>query len=172
MNNKILIVYFSHKGENYVNGKIKNLNVGNTEIVAKKIQSIVGGDLFEIVCEKPYPQNYKECTEQAQNELRQNIRPKIVGNILDISKYEVVYIGYPNWWSTMPMPVFTFLESYDFSNKIIRPFCTHEGSKMGKSESDIKVLCPDSIVFKGLPIWGSKVSQDDKELYEWITSSI
>ena len=84
----------------------------------------------------------------------------------DMDSYEVIYIGYPNWWGTMPMAVFTFLESYDFSGKTIIPYCTHEGSGMGSSERDIKKLCPNARVLPGLAIRGGSVDRADKDLCE------
>ncbi len=85
-----------------------------------------------------------------------------------MADYDIVYLGYPNWWGTMPMAVWTFLEAYDFSGKTIVPFCTHEGSRMGNSEQDIKKLCPEATVLKGLPIKGSDVEKADKNIEAWI----
>lgn len=164
---KKLVVYFSHKGENYSKGKIVNLEKGNTEIVAEMISNIVEVDLFEIVAENKYPNKYDDCIETAKKELRENSRPKIKQDI-DINEYEVIFIGYPNWWGTMPMPVWTFLEGKDFNNKKILPFCTHEGSGMGKSESDIKKLVGGAEVLKGLAIYGSDVSSSEKQVKKWL----
>lgn len=168
MSKKSLIAYFSRKGNNYVNGSIVNLTEGNTEVVATMIQKIIGSDMFHIEAVKPYPIDYNESTKVAQEELRKNVRPELTSKAHDMDAYDVIYLGYPNWWGTMPMPVFTFLEAYDFSGKTIIPFCTHEGSGMGRSESDIKKLCPSSKVGKGLPIKGSNVQQSEKEIYEWL----
>jgi flavodoxin len=85
-----------------------------------------------------------------------------------MDSYDVIYLGYPNWWSTFPMVVFTFLESYDFSGKTIVPFCTHEGSGLGSSEHDIKKLCQKADVKNGLAIRGSNVSRADNEIKNWI----
>ena len=167
-NRKILIAYFSRKGENYFNGKIKNLTIGNTEVLAKKIQSLTGGDLFEIKTVKPYPSDYNEATKVARVELRQNARPELSETVRNMDDYNVIYLGYPNWWNTFPMAVFTFLESYNFSGKTIIPFCTHEGSGMGRSESDIKKLCPDATVLPGLAVYGSMVASADDDLMAWL----
>lgn len=165
---KDLIVYFSHDKENYVDGKIEVLKVGNTKVVAQKIQAITNGDLFEIKPLHDYPDNYQECTKIAKQELNNNIRPKIKNIVIHFEEYDNIYLGYPNWWSTMPMCVWTFLESYDFDNKNIYPFCTHEGSGMGKSESDIKKLCPNSNVYFGLAIKGSLVLTSDEKIKKWV----
>lgn len=167
-NSKVLIAYYSRKGQNYVAGKIKNLEIGNTEIIAKKIQKMTGGDLFEIDTVKPYPKDYNETTEVAMTEKRANARPYLTKSVGNMVQYEVIYLGYPNWWNTFPMAVFTFLESYDFSEKKIIPFCTHEGSGMGQSENDIRKLCPSAVLEKSTAIKGSSVNSADKQLENWI----
>ena len=153
-----LIAYFSRNGLNYVSGDIIDIPIGNTEIVAKIIEKEINADLLKIDTINPYPKDYYETTKIAQNELRIKVRPELISNIKDISKYDVIFLGYPNWWGTMPMAVYTFLESHDFSGKTIIPFCTHEGSGMGNSESDIKKALPNSIIKKGLSLYGSNVN--------------
>lgn len=164
---KVLIAYFSRKGNNYVNGNIVNLPVGNTETAAKMLQEITGGDLFEIQTVRAYSEDYRTCTEEAKQELRTGARPELTKLLLDISQYDTVYLGYPNWWGTMPMGVYTFLESYDFAGKVIRPFCTHEGSGMGHSEQDLKKLCPGARIEKGLAIHGGSVNNAREQLRQW-----
>lgn len=165
---KCLIAYFSRPGNNYVGGSIVNLPVGNTEVVTKMIQKTMGGDLFRIEGVKAYPEGYKETTEVAQQELRANARPKLTGHVENMASYDVVFLGYPNWWGTMPMPVFTFLEGYDFSGKTIVPFCTHEGSGLGHSVTDLKKSCPKSIVLEGLDIRGSSVTNAQNDVSGWL----
>ena len=167
-NKKRLIAYYSRKGQNYVDGNIIDLPIGNTELAAKMIREIAGGDLFEIKTIKSYPVGYTETTEVAKLELRNNERPELETNINNMNEYETVILGYPNWWGTMPMAVFTFLEKYDFSGKTIFPFCTHEGSGMGKSERDIKRICPKSRIGKGLAITGSNVKNSSSEIKSWL----
>lgn len=167
-NSKTLIAYYSRHGQNYVGGTIINLPVGNTEVVAKKIQAITGADLFEIDTVKSYPLDYRETTQVAITEKRANARPELTAMVDNMSDYDVIYLGYPNWCNTFPMAVFTFLESYDFSGKTIIPFCTHEGSGMGSSESDLKKLCPKATVKSGLAIRGSGVSRADNEIKNWM----
>jgi Flavodoxins len=163
-----LIAYYSRKGNNYVGGSIKNLPVGNTEVVAKKINGFVSGDLFEINTVKPYPLDYNETTVVAKDELRKNVRPELTDKVENMADYDIIYLGYPNWWNTFPMGVFTFLESYDFSGKTIIPFCTHEGSGIGNSERDIKKLCPNAIVLEGISIRGSSVESSDSMIQSWL----
>ena len=112
-NTKGLIAYYSRKGQNYVGGSIVNLPVGNTEIIAKKIQELTGNDLFEIDTIKPYPKDYTETTNVAMDEKRGNARPELTATVDNMDSYDVIYLGYPNWWGTFPMAVFTFLESND-----------------------------------------------------------
>lgn len=163
-----LIAYFSRKGNNYVSGKIVNLSVGNTAVVAKLIGELTGGALFQIESQNTYPDDYTETTEVAQQELRANARPMITGQVENMDDYNVVFLGYPNWWGTMPMPVFTFLEDYDFSGKTIVPFCTHEGSGLGQSEKDLAKMCPTATVLKGLAINGSSVGSAKNSVSKWL----
>ena len=167
-NSKSLIAYFSRKGNNYVEGSILNLPIGNTEVIAKKIQKLTGSDIFQIRTVKSYPEDYTETTNVAREEQRENARPELIGILENIDSYEFIYVGYPNWYGTMPMAVFTFLESYDFSGKTIIPYCTHEGSGMGSSERDIKKLCPNANVLSGLAIQGGKVERADKDVANWL----
>jgi flavodoxin len=165
---KSLSVYYSRRGSNYLSGSIVNLAVGNTEVVAKKIQGLTGSDLFQIETVQPYPEDYTETTRVSQDELRQNVRPELTEIVTAMDSYVVIYLGYPNWWGTMPMAVFTFLESYDFSGKTIVPYCTHEGSGLGSSERDIKRLCPTAKVLPGLAIKGSTVARADSDVANWL----
>ncbi len=170
-NNNILIAYFSRKGNNYFGGNIVNLPIGNTELAAKIIEKLTGGDLFMINPVKQYSEDYQTCTEEAKVEMQANARPELTGYLDSINNYDFLLLGYPNWWGTLPMPVFTFLERYDFSGKTILPFCTHEGSGMGHSEDDIQKVCPQAIILKGLPIRGSNVKNAEKDIQRWLRES-
>ena len=165
---KSLSAYFSRKGNNYLGGSIVNLPIGNTEVIAKKIQGLTGSDLFQIQTVKPYPEDYTETTRVAQDELSGNARPELAETVAAMDSIEVIYLGYPNWWGTMPMAVFTFLDSYEFSGKTIVPYCTHEGSGLGSSERDIKKLCPKAKVLSGLAIKGGTVGRADNDLANWL----
>lgn len=151
---KILIAYFS--------------KTGNTQEVAKQIQTIVGGDLFEIATQEPYPTEYRPTVDQAKKEQETNFRPQLSTTVQNLESYDIVYLGYPNWWGTMPMPVFTFMESYNFSGKTIVPFCTHEGSRLGRSVTDIRSLAPQANVLEGLAIRGSDAKSSQNEVTNWL----
>ena len=169
-NKKILIAYFSRRGNNYSNGKIVNLSVGNTELVARRTAERLKADLFEISIKGEYPQDYYECTIVAKKELTANSRPELVGDI-ELSEYDIIVLGYPNWWNTMPMAVWSFLDKHDFNGKVILPFCTNEGSGMGNSERDIKKLCPTAEVKNGLSIVGSRVAESAYAVDNWLLNS-
>jgi flavodoxin len=167
-NKKCLIAYFSRKGQNYVSGRLADLKVGNTEVVAHMIQKKTDGILFHIESVTAYPEDYTEATGVAKNELRAKARPKLTMQVENMGAYDVVFLGYPNWWGTMPMPMFTFLESYDFSGKTIVPFCTHEGSGLGHSEKDIIKACPKATVLNGIAIHGTNAGSAEPEVSKWL----
>lgn len=163
-----LVVFFSRKDENYVSGAIKELEIGNTEIVAGMIQKLTNAQLFKIEPLQPYSKNYNECIAQAQADQKRDARPELKQYPLSIDEYENIYLGYPNYWGTLPMPVFTFLEYFNFDGKVIKPFCTHEGSGLGNSLNDIKRLCPGARVEDGLVIYGGSAEQSLEAVKKWI----
>lgn len=164
---KELIAYFSRNGENYLGGMLKYIEVGNTEQVAHVLQEESGAALFKIEQRKPYSADYNESTEEAKADKSSNARPELIAFPESIDEYSVIYLGYPNYWNTMPMAVFTFLEHFDFSGKTIRPFCTHEGSGLGSSIEDIKRCCPGANVEQGLAIFGSQVAYSKDKVLNW-----
>ena len=169
---KILIAYYSRKGQNYVNGSIKNLAKGNTEIVAEFIQKAVGGELFEIDTVKNYPVDYTECTNVAKEEIRQKARPELKKYLPSIDEYDTIFLGGPCWWGIFPMAVMTFLEKYNFAGKKIIPFMTHEGSGLGSSIGQIKKACPNSTVANGLAIHGADAKNSQAEVSNWAKKNI
>ncbi len=165
---KQFIAFYSRADENYVGGALKQLKIGNTEIASGIIKELTGADLFKIEQCKPYDKGYNKCIAQAQEDQRRDARPELQSYPESLDEYDIIYLGYPNYWSTMPMAVFTFLEHFDFSGKEIRPFCTHEGSGLGSSESDIKRLCKNANVKPGLAIRGGSVERSKKDIEKWI----
>lgn len=165
---KKLIAFYSRNGENYFGGAMKEVEVGNTKIAAQILQQMTNADLFEIEQLNPYSSHYKECVAQAVADSKSNARPELAHDI-DIEEYETIYLGYPNYCGTMPMAVWTFLEAHDFKGKTIKPFCTNEGSGMGKSEADLAHLCPTAQIEKGLSIKGSEAADSSTIFTSWIS---
>jgi flavodoxin len=146
---KILVAYFSL--------------TGNSHTIAEQIQKEAGGELFEIKTVKPYPNAYNATIEVAKKEQQDNARPELTAKVGNMAYYDVIFLGFPCWWGTMPMACFTFLESYDFAGKTIIPFTTHGGSRFGNSINDIKRLAPKATLRDGIAIYsGYGRAQSDK----------
>ena len=169
---KILIAYYSRADENYVGGSLKYLSVGNTEVLAKKIAEKTGGELFKIEQETPYSAGYNDCIEEARRDQRTNARPKLKKDLASVADYDEIYLGYPNYWGTMPMAVFTFLEKFYWSDKRIIPFCTNEGSGLGSSVRDIKSICKGANVSDGLSIIGHETQDSAETIINWAKNEI
>ena len=165
-----LIAYYSRKGENYWAGSVKNLEKGNTERVAEFVQEATGGDLFEIETVKVYDADYYKCIDDAKAELQADARPELKAYPESLDAYDTIFLGYPNWWGTCPMCVFTFLEHFDLTAKRIIPFCTNEGSGMGGSEKHLKKVCKGAVVEKGLSITGNQAAQSHDAVVAWARS--
>lgn len=166
-----LIAFFSRGDENYVNGVIKSLEIGNTEVAAGIVQKLTGGEVFQIQPVQAYSKDYNKCIAEARADQERDARPELKVYPESIKPYDVIYLGYPNYWGTMPMAVFTFLEQFDFAGKTIKPFCTHEGSEMGSSVCDIRRICPGAYVDNGLAIQGGSVQKSECKLKDWMKMS-
>lgn len=151
--NTALVVYFSWSG--------------NTEAVANEIAAQTGADIFELIPETPYTDDYDELLDIAQNEQSSDARPQIAESI-DLSDYDTVFIGYPNWWADMPMIVYTFFDEYDLSGKTIAPFCTSGGSGFSGTLSTIAELEPDAEITEGLHISGSSADKCADDVSQWL----
>lgn len=163
-----LVIYFSRSGENYFGGVLKNIEKGNTEVIAEYIQEISGADLFKVESAVEYPEDYMKCIDVAKKELQNDARPELKETLTDISSYDTIYIGFPNWWGTIPMPMFTQLEQLDFEGKTVKPFVTHEGSGFGTSIKDLKKLCAGAEIKNGLSIPGVNVANAKSTVESWI----
>lgn len=152
--NKILVVYFTWSG--------------NSRTLAGYARDITGGDIFEIVPAQPYPSQYRATTEQARKELDDNYLPAIKNQINNLSSYDTIILCYPIWWGTIPQVVKRFLQDNDFSGKTIAPIGTHEGSRLGRSVTDIRALCPNSTITEGLDVRGGSVGSARNTVRDWI----
>lgn len=166
---KILVACFSRADENYGVGVVKK---GNTQILAEFIAQELKSDSFHIQTLTPYPKNYRECTNVASEERKNNARPKLAGSIPNVGEYDIIFLGYPIWWGDLPMAMYTFLETSDFSGKTIIPFCTHEGSGESGTARRIQSACPKATVLKVFSMRGQtaqKMADDAKrDTLKWL----
>lgn len=156
-NGKILIAYFSWGG--------------NTEGVAKEIQSQTGADIFEITMVHPYSSDYNTVLDEAQRDQNAQARPELANHADNMDEYDIVMVGYPNWWASIPMPVASFLEEYDFSGKTILPFCSHGGGRFGQSLTAIAKLAPNAAIGEALSIHYSGGSELSGDVSDWLNSN-
>ena len=168
----ILIAYYSRAGENYFGGAYRRISVGNTEKVAEMLADLTGGELYKIEQAEPYSDDYKTCVAQAREDWQKNARPAVLDLPDDLDAYDEIYLGYPNYCSTMPMAVYTFLEHYDFTGKTIHPFCTHEGSGLSGTERLLEQACKGATIAKGLAVQGTTAqnsqAQAKKTVQSWL----
>ena len=155
---KAIVIYFSHTGENYSVGVIQE---GNTAKVAKEIARQTGAAIWELKEAEPYPVKYNDCIARAKKELQSKARPAFQGNPPDLTAYDTIYLGYPNWWGDAPMVVYTFLEKAKIDGKTILPFCTHEGSGLGSTARNLAKAFPKAKFNQdGLAIYGHVAQKD------------
>ncbi len=162
-----LVAYYSRADENYFGGSYRYIQVGNTEKAAKKIAELTGADLFRIEQTVPYAADYNTCIAQAKEDLKKGARPSLVTCPDTLDPYDEIYLGYPNYWGTMPMAVYTFLESFDWTGRTIHPFCTHEGSGLCSTPNDIAGAAKGARVTAGLAVSGSSVDGAGKTIEKW-----
>lgn len=141
---------------------------GNTETVANYIHEEIGGDIVKLETVQTYPEDYDELVDYAREEQRDNTRPELETAIENIEQYDTIFLGYPNWWGDMPMPIYSFLDQYDLSNKTIAPFITHGGSGLSGTPANIANEEPDAVVTEGLAINGDDVDDCQDEVNEWL----
>lgn len=163
-----LVAFYSRADENYFGGAYRTIKVGNTEKIAKMIADATGAELFKIEQTVPYAADYATCINQAKRDKQANARPELIALPENLDAYDEVYLGYPNYWGTMPMAVYTFLEAFDWTGKVIHPFCTHEGSGLSGTERDIARAAQGSTVEKGLAIQGSSVDSARSVVEAWV----
>ena len=142
---------------------------GNTEAVAQEIQSQINADVFKLEPVNSYSEDYNTVLEEAQEERRNDARPEFVGSIADFEAYDIVFLGYPNWWADMPMIIYSFLEEYDLAGKTILPFVTHGGSGFSGTVNTIRQIEPDATVLEGLSIRSSGANSVAEAVATWLT---
>lgn len=174
---KALVAYFSvpeTEGVDASSGASRLIDkgnvVGNTEFVASVIAEAVGGDLFEIKTVRSYPGTHKALIDAAKEEADSNARPALATHIKNLADYDVVFVGFPNWWYDMPMPLYSFFDEYDFGGKTIIPFCTHGGSRFSDAISTIRKLEKDATVLDGYAISRNKVADSRERITNWLES--
>lgn len=142
---------------------------GNAAKIADWIQQEVGGDLFSIVVEDPYSSDYDECLDRAADEKADNARPALSTHVSNMEDYDIVFLGYPNWWYTLPMPVLSFVEEYDFSGKTIVPFCTHGTGGLSSTIRDLTAALPDDVtILDAIGIYRPDVDSSRPAVQEWV----
>ena len=177
--NKILIAYFTWSDNTVVENpdsidvdaetSASVLSPGNAELIANWIAEETGGDLFSIKTQNKYSSDYDECLNQARKERDNNERPALVGRVNNIDDYDVIFLGFPNWWYTCPMAVFTFVESYDLSGKTIIPFCTHGTGGLSRTIRDLKKLLPENCeVLEPIGVYRPEVKNSKNKVLDWL----
>ena len=169
---KNLILYYSRRGENYVNGAIRSLARGNTEIVAEFIQRAVGGDLFQIETVHGYDPNYYACVVEAKRELDEGARPELKRYLDGIAAYDNVFVCGPCWCGTYPMAMFAQLERLDFRGKKVLAVVTHEGSGLASCERDLKAVCRGARFGRGLAVHGADAAKSEAAVAEWAKKEV
>jgi len=161
------VVFFSVPGETYVNGRYEERDPGNTKVAARILSDLLDCPMMEIVPKDGYSRKYRGQVERAKKEWVENLRPVLIG-CPNIVPYTDVYLCYPNWCGTIPMPVATFLELSTWTHKVIHPLCTNEGSGMGTSEDMIAKCAPEAELDEGLPVRGANVKNCRETIKEWV----
>ncbi len=169
---KHLVIYYSRRGQNYVNGSIINLAKGNAEIITEYIRNAVGADVFEVDTVKPYDKDYMVCIEEAKAELRAKARPELKEMLSDISGYDTIFIVGPNWWGVYPMALYTQLEALDFTGKTVHYVVTHEGSGLGGVPKTMKAACKGATIGASLAVQGGSAPGSEKQVADWASNAI
>lgn len=162
---KTLVVFFSHAGDNYGVGNVKE---GNTKIVANYISELTGADVFEIKTNKYDGMAYDPLTKLAKEEQEKGELPPFEGEMKNLDQYDTVFIGGPVWWGTYPQVMFTFFKKYNLNGKTIVPFTTHEGSGLGNCVEDVKKAYPEATVLDGFAMYGHQVRKGKTEVEKWL----
>lgn len=167
-----LVIYYSRRGQNYVNGNISSLERGNAELIAEYIRDAIGADVFEIDTVKSYSEEYNACIEEAKAEQSNKARPELKAYLDDISEYDTVFIVAPNWWGVYPMAVYSQLERLDFSGKTVHFVVTHEGSGLGGVPKTIRKSCKGAKIGESLAVQGGSAPRSETEVSVWARKAV
>ncbi|KIR03643.1 Flavodoxin [Lachnospiraceae bacterium TWA4] len=155
-----------------MNGSIKKIAKGNTEVVAEYIRDAVGADLFEVDTATPYSEDYMTCIEEAKKEAKENARPELKTYLDSVDAYDNIVIAGPCWWGTYPYAIFSQLEKLDFTGKKVFALMTHEGSGLAGSERDVKKYCKGAAVGKSLAVQGGSVASARPAVEAWAKKNL
>lgn len=169
---KNLIIYYSRRGQNYVNGSVQTLARGNAELITEYIENAVGADVFEVDTVKPYSTDYKTCTEEAKAEVRANARPELKKYLDSIAGYDNIFVVGPNWWGIYPMAMYTQLERLDFTGKKVHFVVTHEGSGLGGVPKTMKGSCRGAKLGESLAVQGGKTPRSENTIAGWAKKAV
>ena len=169
---KNLIIYYSRRGQNYVNGSVKNLSKGNAELITEYITDAVGADVFEVDTVKPYSADYMVCIEEAKAELRAKARPELKAYLDDISGYDNIFVVGPNWWGIYPMALYAQLERLNFSGKTVHYVVTHEGSALGGVPKTMKDACKGAKIGGSLAVHGGSAPSSRAQVENWAKKAV
>lgn len=169
---KNIVIYFSRKGMNYVNGDIKDLSKGNTEYIAEYIQEAADADTFEVIRKEPYPLDYRECVEESVRELKQDTRPDLLRTLDDISEYDNVFVAGPCWCGHYPLPLASCLSNLDFKGKKVHFVMSHEGSGLAQGKNDIKSWCRNAEIGSSLAIHGTEAKTSKDMISVWAKKAL
>ncbi len=169
---KNLIIYYSRRGQNYVNGGIKSLETGNAELITEFIKGAVGADVFEVDTVKPYSDDYLVCIEEAKAELKAKARPELKEYLDSVDGYDNIFVVAPNWWGVYPMAVYNQLERLDFSGKTVHYVVTHEGSGLGGVPKTMKNSCRGAKIGASLAVHGGSAPGSQAEVENWAKKAV
>jgi len=151
---KMLIVFYSH--------------TGNAKFVSEQIQTLTGADVFEIIPVNPYPEDVSAVIERAGQERELGILPPLVGRIDNFADYDVIFLGSPNWFGSLSLPVLSFIDSYDLSGKTVAPFITFGGGGLMNTITDLKALSPNAVILEGFGVSRDDVKNSPPDIAQWL----
>lgn len=169
---KNLIIYYSRRGQNYVNGSVKNLEKGNAQLITGFIKDAVGADVFEVDTVKPYDTDYMVCIEEAKAELKAKARPELKEYLDSVDGYDNIFIVAPNWWGVYPMAMYAQLERLDFSGKTVHYVVTHEGSGLGGVPKTMKKSCKNAKIGESLAVHGGSAPASEAQVQSWAENAL